>query len=102
MKRGLSRRQFLKLTSAGAGALAVPWAFRARHPFPHNGTGQPSDSFPSNRFERFLPLSRVREIAWRVRLFGSANVPGGDFNDAVLGPTQGWRDLSRQGIASPH
>ena len=165
MKRGLSRRQFLKLTSAGAVALAVPWAleacgseekvqfftaheratveaatarlfptdqdpgaleakavryienlltafdhdpplifaggpFSGRQPFPHNETGQPSDSFPSNRFERFLPLSRVREIAWRVRLFGSANVPGGEFNDAVLGPTKGWRDLYREGIAA--
>jgi gluconate 2-dehydrogenase gamma chain len=72
--------------------------FSGRQPFPANGA--PSDRFPKNRFERFLPLSRVREIAWRMRVYGSAATPGGDFNDAALGATKGWRDLYRAGLAA--
>jgi hypothetical protein len=72
--------------------------FSGRRPFPDSTNGQPSDDFPRNAFESFLPLTRVQEIAWRMRIYGSANVPGGDFNDAVLGPTKGWRDLYREGL----
>lgn len=72
--------------------------FSGRLPFPDNDTGQPSDGFPEDEFERFLPLSRTREIAWRVRLYGSGAIDGGDVNDAVLGPTEGWRDVYRRGL----
>ncbi|MDP3767721.1 MAG: gluconate 2-dehydrogenase subunit 3 family protein, partial [Dehalococcoidia bacterium] len=72
--------------------------FSGRLPFPDNETGEPSDDVPDNAFLELLPLSRVREIGWRVRLFGSANVPGGDFNDAALGPTRGLRDVYREGL----
>jgi gluconate 2-dehydrogenase gamma chain len=71
-----------------------------RQPEPDAETGQPSDHYPKDRFQRFLPLSRAKELAWRVRLYGSANVAGGDFNDAVLGPTKGWRDIYRNGIVA--
>lgn len=164
MRRGFSRRQFLKITSAGAVVLIVPLAlegcsdgegpprfftdqerasldaatarllptdadpgareafvvdyieklltafeydpplifaggpFSGRQPFADSSTGQPSDAFPRNSFERFIALSRVKEIAWRVRIYGSANVPGGDFNDALLGPTKGYRELYRGGL----
>lgn len=50
-------------------------------------------------FARFLPLSRIQELAWRIRIFGSAQTPSGDFNDALLGPTIGYRDLYLDGIA---
>ena len=72
--------------------------FSGRKPFPDGATGEPSDDVPKNALERFVPLPRVKEIAWRVRIYGSANVPGGDFNDTVLGPTKGWRDLYREGL----
>lgn len=74
--------------------------YSGRQPFPDPATGVASDNFPKNNFERFLPLTREREIAWRVRIFGSAATPGGDFNDAALGPTKGWRDLYRKGLAA--
>ncbi len=74
--------------------------YSGRQPFPDAVTGQPSTEFPKNNFERFLPLSRTKEIAWRMRVFGSASTPGGDFNDTVLGPTKGWRDVYREGLAA--
>ncbi len=164
MNGSISRRQFLKITSAGAVVLLVPWAiegcsdgggrprfftdqeratldaatarlfptdadpgareaavvdyienlltafehnpplifaggpFSGRQPYPDSKTGQPSKDFPRDSFTHFLPLPRVREMAWRMRIFGSAGVAGGDFNDAVLGPTKGFRDLYREGL----
>jgi hypothetical protein len=50
-------------------------------------------------FAKFLPLSRVQEIAWRMRIFGSAATAGGTFNDALLGARTGWRDLYKQALA---
>lgn len=166
MRRELSRRDFLKLTSAGAAALALPWAlegcteeeqavrffssseratleaaaerilppidgvgpaktravdyiermltafdrdpplifaggpYSGRHPYPDNNTGRPSHDYPVDSFQHFLPLSRVKEIGWRVRLFGSENVEGGDFNDAVIGPTAGYRQRYADGLKS--
>jgi hypothetical protein len=58
----------------------------------------PTQQFPNNAFTTFLPLSRVKEIAWRMRLYGSATTAGGTFNDALLGPTPGWRDVYAKGI----
>jgi hypothetical protein len=72
--------------------------FSGRHPYPDNSTGEPSQDFPIDSFERYLPLTRVQEIAWRVRLYGSQNTPGGDYNDAVLGATKGWRDQYQDGL----
>lgn len=72
--------------------------FSDRNPIPDAQTGQPTGRVPANDMATFLPLARVREIAWRVRIFGSAATAGGDFNDAVLGPTVGWRDLYRQAV----
>lgn len=166
MRRELSRRDFLKLTSLGAAALALPWAlegcaeeeqalrffssseratltaaaerilppidgvgpgqarvvdyidrllsafdddpplifaggpFSGRHPYPDNRSGRPSREYPVDSFQRFLPLSRVKEIGWRMRLFGSPNVEGGDFNDAVLGPAVGYRQRYAEGLKS--
>lgn len=74
--------------------------FSGRQPYPDNDTGRPSKDRPDNAFRDFMPLSRVKDLAWRVRLFGSANVAGGDFNDEALGPTKGWRERYREGVAS--
>ncbi|MEX2158474.1 MAG: gluconate 2-dehydrogenase subunit 3 family protein [Dehalococcoidia bacterium] len=164
MKRNFSRRDFLRLTSIGALAAALPWTlegcgdgespvpffssseratleaaaerilppqaaigpleagavdyieglltafeynpprifaggpYSGRRPYPDNATGRPSQDYPPNSFDRFLPLSRVKEIAWRVRLYGSDSVPGGDFNDAVLAPTLGLRTRYSEGV----
>jgi hypothetical protein len=74
--------------------------FSSRQPFPDNANGTPSDDFPDNAFLEFLPPTRVQEIGWRMRILGSANTPGGDFNDAALGPTIGWQERYRDGLAA--
>src|SRR5205823_4672019 len=63
--------------------------FSNRNPFPDNDDGTPSRRRPKNAFRHFIPLTRVQEIRWRAELFGSAKVPGADFNDALLGPLAG-------------
>lgn len=72
--------------------------FSGRQPYP-SPQGLPSESFPENQFKNFLPLTRVQRFAWRLRLYGSAGMPGGGPNDAVLSPVVGLRDLIRQGLA---
>ena len=47
-------------------------------------------------FSRFLPLSRGEELAWRTRIEGSLGRPEREFN----GPTRGWQDIYREGIAA--
>ena len=74
--------------------------YSGRLPYPDTTTGGPSADKPVDSFERFLPLTRVQEIAWRVRIYGSANVPGGGYNDAVLGATKGWRAIYQEGLAA--
>ncbi len=72
--------------------------FSDRNPFPDNKTGKPSDKFPDNAFKRFIKLSRIKELGWRVRIFGSQAVPGGSFNDAVLGHIKGLREIYKEGV----
>ena len=43
-----------------------------------------------------MPLSPNEEIAWRTRVEGSRGLPGREFN----GPTRGWQDIYRAGIAA--
>ncbi|MFT3696348.1 MAG: gluconate 2-dehydrogenase subunit 3 family protein [Kofleriaceae bacterium] len=71
--------------------------YSGRTPFPADD-GTKGTNFPDNSFEVFMPLSRVQDIAWRMRLMGSSITPGGDFNDTVLAPTIGYRDLYASGI----
>jgi hypothetical protein len=47
-------------------------------------------------FERFLPLSRVEELAWRTRIEGSCGLPEREWN----GPVRGWQEIYREGIAA--
>jgi hypothetical protein len=63
-----------------------------------DGMGGSTGTYPPDNFSSFLQLTRVQELAWRIRLFGSAATPGGDFNDAALGATVGLRDLYTQGL----
>jgi Gluconate 2-dehydrogenase subunit 3 len=65
--------------------------YSGRTPF-LDGSGNPSSNYPGNDFGTWLPLTRVAEAGWRLRLFGSSGVPGGGPNDAVIGATVGLRD----------
>jgi hypothetical protein len=47
-------------------------------------------------FARFLPLSHHEELAWRTRIEGSLGRPERELN----GPTRGWQDVYREGIAA--
>ena len=46
-------------------------------------------------FDKFLPLSRHEETAWRTRIEGSLGIREREFN----GPTRGWQTIYRDGIA---
>lgn len=163
---GIARRRFLKLTAAGAAALALPWSvgarcdvrargrvfspveratleamaarivpadadagareagvvdyierlltafdfdppwvfaagpFSGRAPFPARRTGSAATTFPENRFVYPVALSRTQEIAWRARLYGSANTHGAGVNDGVLGATPGLIDIYLNGLGA--
>lgn len=86
--------------SAPAGNVYGGGPFSGRNPFPDPKTGMPSTTFPADNFTQFIPLTRLQLMSWRVRLLGSAAVPGADFNDAVLAPVIGIRDQYRAGIAA--
>jgi hypothetical protein len=47
------------------------------------------------RFGHFLRLSRVQEIAWRMRLEGSRGLLEREFN----GPVRGWQEMYAEGLA---
>jgi len=47
-------------------------------------------------FAQFMPLSRLEEIAWRTRVEGSRGIAEREVN----GPTRGWQDVYRDGIAA--
>ncbi len=47
-------------------------------------------------FGRFLPLTRVEELAWRTRIEGSQGEPEREFN----GPVRGWQAAYRDGLAT--
>ena len=74
--------------------------FSNRNPFPDNDAGKPSHKRPPDDFATFIPLTALQTLRWRAELFGSAAVPGADFNDAALGPLRGLRDIYREGLAT--
>ncbi|MHB8681055.1 MAG: gluconate 2-dehydrogenase subunit 3 family protein [Acidimicrobiales bacterium] len=47
-------------------------------------------------FAEFLPLSPLEELAWRIRLEGSAGMAAREFN----GPVVGWQERYRRGLAA--
>ncbi len=65
--------------------------FSDRNPLPDGTT-------PANDFLDFIELDRVNDSAWRLFIFGSAGVPGGAPNEALLGPVVGLRDRLKQGL----
>jgi Gluconate 2-dehydrogenase subunit 3 len=47
-------------------------------------------------FDRFIPLSRVEQLAWRTRIEGSRGIADREWN----GPVRGWQEIYRDGIAA--
>jgi len=47
-------------------------------------------------FDRWLALSPVEELAWRIRIEGTAGLAEREFN----GPVVGWQDTYRTGLAA--
>jgi Gluconate 2-dehydrogenase subunit 3 len=47
-------------------------------------------------FTQFIALSPQEELAWRTRIEGSRSIPEREMN----GPTRGWQDVYRDGIAA--
>jgi hypothetical protein len=70
--------------------------FSGRNPFSKSGV--PTKEFPKNSFMEFLPLSRVQEATWRLKIYGSRSIPGGYWNEKVAGEVIGLRDLIKSGI----
>ena len=58
---------------------------------PFSGRAGGEASFP-----RFLPLSRLEELAWRTRIEGSRGIPERERN----GPTTGWQERYRAAVAA--
>lgn len=48
------------------------------------------------RFDQWLSLGRVEEVAWRTRLEGSSGIAEREFN----GPVIGWQSMYRGGLAT--
>jgi hypothetical protein len=47
-------------------------------------------------FGEFLELSRIEELAWRIRIEGSLGMPEREFN----GPVVGWQEQYRAGLVA--
>jgi hypothetical protein len=71
--------------------------YSGRTPFGDDHGGAASSS-PRNDFASFLPLDRVSERAWRLRIYGS-DAAGAGPNDAIVGPTEGLRTTIKKAIA---
>jgi hypothetical protein len=69
--------------------------YSGRAPFGDSHGGR-SDKFPPDDFDAFVPLDRLNERAWRIRLYGSDASPGSAPNGAKI---TGLRDRLKQGLA---
>ena len=49
-----------------------------------------------NHFEKFIALDHYEELAWRLRIEGSRDLPERSFN----GPVTGWQSIYREGLAA--
>ncbi len=70
--------------------------YSGRNPFSKNGA--PTQEYPKNSFVEFLPLNRVQEATWRLKIYGSGSIPGGYWNEKAAGGVVGLRDLIKAGI----
>jgi hypothetical protein len=82
----------------GTNEIFADGPFSGRQPLP-DANGNASTNFPPNDFANWVELDRVKLQAWKIIVLGSAGVPGGAPNDAILGPVIGLRDQLKQIIA---
>jgi hypothetical protein len=90
-------RLMTALEGPGTPRIHASGPYSGRQPYPASD-GTASNQLPSNDFASYLPLDRVTEALWRLRLYGSAGVQGGGPNDAITGPVTGLRDLVKSGL----
>lgn len=67
--------QLLGAFEGGGPLVFAGGPYSGRMPY-GDAMGGASNRFPDNDFLRFVPLDRVTEAAWRLRLYGSADEPG--------------------------
>lgn len=72
-----------------------PYSGRSPYPAPAGGA---SKRRPDNAFRQYVPLSRLEELAFRIRLFGSEGTQGAGFVGGALPAVKGYRDLYRDGL----
>jgi hypothetical protein len=48
------------------------------------------------RWSKWMPLTRMEELAWRTRIEGSRGLPEREFN----GPVRGWQEIYRDGLTA--
>jgi hypothetical protein len=71
--------------------------YSGREPF-SSPDGAIGSYYPPDSFTKFVALDRYRQAAWKLRLYGSAAIPGGGINDAVIGVTAGLRNQVPQAL----
>jgi hypothetical protein len=64
---------------------------------PFSGRGRGNENL-ENDFEKFMPLNRQQELAWRLRIYGESATTSGSPNHHILGPQKGLREIFRKGI----
>ena len=67
---------------------------------PFSGRAPSGTRGMSDDFLNFVPLERTLAATWRLRLFGSAGLPGGGPNDSVTGTIEGMRPMFRRVLAT--
>ncbi|HEV7733545.1 MAG TPA: gluconate 2-dehydrogenase subunit 3 family protein [Candidatus Binatia bacterium] len=73
--------------------------FSGRTPFADAARGVPGRKHPRNAFKRFPALTPRQELAWRLELYGTAEVPELAAFEAQFGPPKvGLRDIYRAGL----
>jgi hypothetical protein len=85
------------LILAFSDATAAPKIF-AGGPFSDRSPADDGSAPPANDFASFIELDRVKDAAWRLIVFGSAGLPGGAPNEALLGPVVGIKDQLVAGL----
>ncbi len=60
----------------------------------------PDGTFPPNDFATFVELDRVSQASWQLFVQGSAALPGGAPNEALLGPVVALEDQLKAGLAA--
>jgi len=78
---------------------ATPRIF-AGGPFSDRSPADDGSAPPANDFTSFIELDRVKDAAWRLIVAGSAGLPGGAPNEALLGPVVGIKDQLVAGLES--